>query len=179
MIFYGVDGGASGGVAAYNDDTRTLYYFSFKESPTDAVDFVHEIGSGIVYIEKQTYAQGGRKNEEGEFVRKSSPRAMGVLGQWTGFALGIFMAEKCQVVQVPSRTWMSKMIPPKMYQKGRLNCYKGKAWKNYLKAVAQEKYPKAKITLETADAFLIMTYAYQMTTGKSLPYVEHYVKLKG
>jgi hypothetical protein len=56
------------------------------------------------------------------------------------------------------------MVRPQTWQKNlgigtSRTCASKTEWKNKLKALAQRKFPDAKVTLATADALLILDYA--------------------
>lgn len=63
--------------------------------------------------------------------------------------------------EVTPQTWQKGLgIPPRKKTESKT------AWKNRLKARAQQAFPKEKITLATADALLVALYCKRLHEGK-------------
>ena len=103
-----------------------------------------------MYIEKMSYAMSGGG-------KVSNPRSSGVLGEATGKVLGYAAAAGYTVTKVSPIVWMRAMGA---YDTG-LTARDRTKWKNNLKRIAMENFPGAKVTLQNADALLILLYAYQ------------------
>ena len=146
-----IDPGKSGGIAyTYRAMDRTWPAFVVPIPATR-----RDIGDAIQSL-------GGFKDTVAAYIEQPS----GFGSQTGAFKFGkhcgwIEMAcDRCEYV--------IHMVPPQTWQKA-LGLHKTKAerhpdtgarkWKNRLKQRAQELYPKLKITLETADALLILEYA--------------------
>lgn len=78
--------------------------------------------------------------------------AMFRFGENAGLVRGILMGLGATIHMVPPRNWQK----PLFMKKGP----SGKTeWKNKLKAAAQRRFPGIKVTLQTADALLLLSFA--------------------
>ena len=93
--------------------------------------------------------------EVGGFCGVGQPgSAMFKFGRGFGFILGILMATGWRIVLVKPQRWQKEFGLGTKAQAGGTT-----AWKNKLKAKAQQLYPTVDVTLKTADALLILDYA--------------------
>ena len=94
--------------------------------------------------------------------RGGSGSAMFNFGQGYGFILGVMAALRVRVELVRPQKWQKEL------SLGNSKAHASKtAWKNHLKAKAQQLFPSQKVTLKTADALLILEYANR--TGSQTP----------
>lgn len=155
----GVDPGVNGGLALADTKKKVIYYTAMPKNMENFGYFCNAltpIKNRKMYIEHMSYAQVGRKDAEGKFIRISNPRSMGVLGQNAGFLQGNAMAMGYKIEEVWPQSWMGRIGA---HDTG-LSC-NDKGWKNNLKRIAAESFPSAKVTLKNADAFLILLDAYR------------------
>lgn len=155
----GADPGVNGGLALADTKKKVIYYTAMPKNMENFGYFCNAltpIKNRKMYIEHMSYAQGGRKDAEGKFIRISNPRSMGVLGQNAGFLQGNAMAMGYKIEEVWPQSWMGRIGA---HDTGL--SYNDKGWKNNLKRIAAESFPSAKVTLKNADAFLILLDAYR------------------
>ena len=140
-IFIGIDPGISGGVAILYEET----YKAIKCPPTIAemadilIDLKKVAPNITIYsmIEKVHSMPG------------NSGRSMFTFGCNYGQWLGILATLKIPYIETIPNKWMKHFGKQPKEKKAR---------KNNLKHLAQQRYPKLKVTLGTADALLIATY---------------------
>jgi hypothetical protein len=143
------DPGASGGLVI-RDSNGTLGSFAMPHNDAEIVELLrldHTGARPTLYIEALVKYTG--------FDMRSSSMAT-YAGNY-GFVRGVAMAHGYTVVAVQPRAWQKAVgvTRPKKTEQT--------VWKNMLKAKAQELFPNEKITLKTADAFLILA---AVLTGK-------------
>lgn len=148
-----VDPGCSGGFAWTDDDGRT-YCEKMPETEGDVLALINrlkiDLGSAatIVYIEDQVGCVGPGM--------KVAATAMFTFGRGFGFILGAFQALGFPIVLVRPMKWQKALSLGTKRESGGTT-----PWKNKLKANAQRLYPECDVTLKTADALLLLTYAKQ------------------
>ena len=142
-VFIGIDPGVSGGIAViFNDD----YYV--RKCPSTILDMAKEIAM-------LSEAHIGPDIPKRAIVEKvhsfpgNSARSMFNFGTNYGQWLGILATLKIPYILVSPHKWMSHYGSRPKEKKER---------KNHLKALAQQRYPDADITLATSDAMLICNY---------------------
>ena len=88
------------------------------------------------------------------FVGKAQPgSAMFKFGEGYGFLKGVVQAFGIRLVLVRPQTWQ------KVFGLGTASrCASKSEWKNKLKAEAQRRFPNLGVTLQTADALLILEW---------------------
>ena len=88
------------------------------------------------------------------FVGKAQPgSAMFKFGEGYGFLKGVVQALGIRLVLVRPQTWQ------KVFSLGTASrCASKSEWKNKLKAEAQRRFPNLSVTLQTADALLILEW---------------------
>ena len=145
MLFIGIDPGKSGGLAFIGFDMYSFYNaYKMPATERDICDLVDkEVGSFAV---------------EAVIERVSSSPQMGVasafaFGRNYGFLRGCLIAAKIPFAEVTPRGWM-KALGIRTKHKTETNVQ----WKNFLKGLAQQRFPDIKVTLATADALLIAEY---------------------
>lgn len=94
-----------------------------------------------------------RKRDEDDEDGGGQPgSAMFRFGENAGLVRGILMGLGATVHLVPPRNWQK----PLFMKKGQSS---KQEWKNKLKNAAQRRFPGIKVTLQTADALLILSFA--------------------
>ena len=159
VVFIGVDPGASGGMALLNTDRSDglegsegyLKLFDLgKLTPTEVWDWLESVasvhaGRCVAVIEKV----GGYQKGE----RYTNSAAMFNFGKGVGTLLGFLVAARIPFEEVRPQEWQRAAgVTPR-------GAAKKSAFKNRLKARAQQMFPGEKITLATCDALLLAAYA--------------------
>jgi len=136
-IILGIDPGAGGGLASWYDNEMCAVKMPATEKDICdwAADFC-ETGA-FAYIER-VHAMPGQ-----------GVTSMFSFGRNYGFLRGCLIAHGIPFEEVTPRTWQKTFGLKKA--KGETPT----AWKNRLKAKAQQLFPELKVTLATADALLI------------------------
>ena len=138
-----IDPGASGGIAVSGPGNKTICY-SMPKTEGDLVTLLKSFPADSVY-----YLENIVKNIGG----KMPASAMVVYaGNW-GFIKGVIQALGCELHLVDPQKWMKALG---LGVRGKMTKTE---WKNKLKSETQRLYPHLKVTLSTADALLILTYA--------------------
>lgn len=176
-VYLGIDPGVKGGLALVQKGIYGTGKAECQGIPATPRDFWDYLGLlrenyGVVFccLEKV-----------GGFV-KGNPApgsAMFEFGKGVGLAVGLLVAAGIPYEEVEPQRWQKALgIPPR--RKGRLDKVamdtpgetprrigeeSKTAFKNRLKARAQQLYPKLKVTHATADALLIATYAMRSREG--------------
>ena len=159
MTTIAIDVGASGGIAVRTGDEIA----AFAMPPTQGD--VLELLAGIINASR---ADGGDVRAVVEKVggyiggRGGTGSAMFNFGQGYGFILGVLASQRVRVELVTPQKWQKGL------SLGNSKSHASKtAWKNHLKARAQQLFPMQKVTLKIADALLILEYANR--TGSQTP----------
>lgn len=143
--YIGIDPGKSGGIAVIQDD-----YIEVKKCP----ESVQDMAILFAIMLQETPPSHVLVMIEKVWARPHDGRASvftfaGNYGQWQG----IIASHEIIPHYVTPQVWMRAIgCPRKLKKQDR---------KNYLKALAKEKYPdiKRRMTLATSDAMLIADYA--------------------
>jgi hypothetical protein len=96
-----------------------------------------------------------------KFAGTNMPGSSGIVyGDSCGFVRGVLTAFDYRIVLAPPKTWQ------KALGLGSRNSHPSRtAWKNHLKNRAQQLFPNVKVTLNTADALLILEAARRGLLG--------------
>lgn len=138
-IYIGLDLGSNGGVVVLDESGQVKEVF---KNPDNVQDWVEKLSKyknqNCFCLTEKVHSQpinGGKANF--------------TFGKTVGITLTIF--EICQIPyqEVTPQSWMKAYMMKK--DKGETVT----AWKNRLKTKAQQIFPKEKVTLWSADAFLI------------------------
>ncbi|MEI6195979.1 MAG: hypothetical protein WCS42_16790 [Verrucomicrobiota bacterium] len=99
------------------------------------------------------------------FVGKAQPgSAMFKFGEGYGFLKGVVQALGIRLVLVRPQVWQ------RVFGLGTASrCASKSEWKNKLKAEAQRRFPELTVTLQTADALLILDWSMRPATAPTLP----------
>ena len=142
-VYIGIDPGKSGGMCVIEDDFIKAY-----PCPSNIQDMaimfamaisVNETKKVVAYIEKVWARPTDGRSSMWKFAEN--------YGTW----LGIAGAYEINLQEVSPQAWMKYLETPKLEKTRR---------KRYLRDKARSMYPELKkVTLKTADAILIATYA--------------------
>ena len=120
------------------------------------VAYIEKVGGFIGHTQKaQSFQCRSCKRYNTYYIKEGNPgSAMFKFGYGAGVLIGALLGLKIPIEEPRPQTW----------QKG-LSCGSSKSysskteWKNHLKGMAQKKFPDIKVTLNTSDALLILSYA--------------------
>ena len=155
-----IDPGQSGGVAIAQSGETVCHPMPGTQG--DLLELIRSIkakaeaaGESVVCV----------LEEVGGFVGKAQPgSAMFKFGEQFGFLQGVVQALGLRLERVRPQVWQ------KSFGLGTASgCACKTEWKNKLKAEAQRRFPKIKVTLKTADALLILDYAMRGSGGGGEP----------
>ena len=152
----GIDPGSIGGIAVLQEDGSVICVSKMPDTPQDILEFLRRyagtelFGSSVVcYMEKVgTGIPGQSSKATATFARHCGQLEMALL------ALGI------KTNEVTPQKWI------KAYQLGKSSDCSKTEWKNRLKALAQQLFPREKVTLAVADALLLAEYGRKQEVGR-------------
>ena len=158
MHFIGIDPGVKGGIAVLDEEGKVAFLEKMPATPHDLWQVMWKIPRRrFAYLEKV----GGYIGDEGE---KGAGRANGsrmfTFGQNFGW---------CQMA-LEGNYIPYELVTPQVWQKSvgitlRKKEESRSAWKNRLKARAQELFPSERVTLANSDALLIAYHCWQTRRG--------------
>lgn len=141
-----IDPGRAGGFAVANRDGITIK--PMCETEGDVVDYlrgIYAMNPGLVCYLEQVSGFAGVGHPGSAMFR---------FGEGFGFLKGCLMTMGVPIKTVRPQDWVN------FHGLGKKATYGSKtAWKNHLKAKAQQLYPMLPITLATSDCLLILSYA--------------------
>lgn len=141
----GIDPGVNGGIAIVSSNEIGVW------PCPDTISDMAEIISDINFLDYDTRAVIEAVHSfPGQGVASTFKFGMNY-GQW----LGILAALEIPYIQVTPHKWMKHYGSMPKEKKDR---------KNHLKHLAQQRFPKEKITLKTADAILLAVYGMECLT---------------
>ena len=145
MIIIGIDPGAKGGIAIFNEVKHEMKLHKCPDS-TREMSAILESAKAVALENNQEVICALEKVHAFPTDARSSAFKFGMnFGMW----LGVLGANNIPVLQVTPQSWMKIFQPlPKIK----------KDMKNELKRIASEMMPKNKITLSTSDAALIAVW---------------------
>ena len=153
MIIIGIDPGASGGVAVYDEDEHALYTHKCPDN-TKAMTAIINSAKARSWIDDQQLMCAIEKVHAFPTDARSSAFKFGVnFGKW----LGILGSLNVSTIEVTPQTWMKDFQPLPKIKKDR---------KNELKRIASEMFPENKITLSTSVAALIAAWCLEYNKKK-------------
>lgn len=145
MIIIGIDPGAKGGIAIFNEVKHEMKLHKCPDS-TREMSAILESAKAVALENNQEVICAIEKVHAFPTDARSSAFKFGMnFGMW----LGVLGANKIPVLQVTPQTWMKDFQPLPKIKKDR---------KNELKRIASEMMPENKITLSTSDAALIAVW---------------------
>jgi hypothetical protein len=145
----GIDPGKSGGLVMWNTTTDELFDFNMPEDDDATLALFREMGVGhdtILFIENPPTWAGGQRFARKTVNGHSSATLQGNYKLCVGLALGMGATVK-------------KFVPLKwqnIVECRNTEKLESSPWKRKLKARAEELWPGMNITLQTADAFLVL-----------------------
>lgn len=149
MIYFGIDPGKSGAIAAITDGT--LGCMRFDETERDIADWL-----AMLSCRQATSHPCFAFIERVSAMPKQGVSSTFKFGDATGFARGLLVANRIPYDRVTPRQWQAA-----------LGCL-SKGNKNVTKAKAQQLFPDYKITHHTADAILLAEYCRRKRAGAAL-----------
>jgi len=153
MIIIGIDPGASGGVAVYDEDEHALYTHKCPDN-TKAMAAIINSAKARSWIDDQQLMCAIEKVHAFPTDARSSAFKFGVnFGKW----LGILGSLNVPTIEVTPQSWMKDFQPLPKIKRDR---------KNELKRIASEMFPENKITLSTSDAALIAAWCLEYNKKK-------------
>lgn len=168
----GIDPGVSGGICVRYQDGM-IHAIRMPETQGDILTNLYAIlrmnpdGQHRCYIERIP-----------TFMGTEIPQSrIAVMFENYGFIKGVVQGMKIPLYEITPQTWMrslniggvSRQRAPKgatieqKRENARVNEQAKRDWKRKLKAEAQRRYPNLEITLEKADAILIMDFGLRQT----------------
>ena len=145
MIIIGIDPGAKGGIAIYDEKEHNIILHKCPET-TKEMSSILEAANANASISNQEISCAIEKVHAFPTDARSSAFKFGMnFGMW----LGVLGANKIPVLQVTPQRWMKEFQPLPKIKKDR---------KNEIKRIASEMMPENKITLSTSDAALIAVW---------------------
>jgi len=137
-----IDPGASGGLA-WRDDDGVVNCADMPDTPGDILDQIRTLKvmgrEVIAYMEKT-----------GGYMPGNSGPSACKFARGCGLLEGAIMALSIPLIEVAPGVWMKTLGSLPQDKRER---------KNAIKALMQARYPHLKITLSTADALGLLTYA--------------------
>lgn len=179
MTILAIDPGAKGGIAWQQ-------IMDGHAPRQDGVAPMPETNGDVLAILRQLWEPGATCYIEHVvgFIPGGGAGAMFTFGEGFGYLQGVLDALGYRVVRVRPAAWQKAL---QLGGKGaKVKCDKDatkeskraasaansavdRDWKNKLKAEAQRRYPTLHVTLQTADALLLLDYAkLQMTTAPTI-----------
>lgn len=149
MTIISIDPGQSGGIVVCNGEDVAAY--PMPETQGDILELIREAedesewGSTTICVLEQVGGFTAGNPAPGS--------AMFKFGESYGFIKGVVQALNIRLILVRPQKWT------KHFSLGtKSGCATKTEWKNKLKAEAQRRFPAIKVTLQTADALLILDW---------------------
>lgn len=154
----GIDPGTNGGIAVLDMEGNVISVTKMPETMQDILEYLRKYAGGeqlfmkadgVCYLEKVGFGMPGQSSKAtATFARHCGHLEMALL------ALGI------KTIEATPQKWQ------KHYQLGKSSAYGKTEWKNKLKSLAQQLFPREKVTLAVADALLISEYGRKQEIGR-------------
>ena len=141
MIIIGIDPGAKGGVAIYDEAKHKMILHKCPETPKEMAAIINT----AKVKDKNTFCVIEKVHAFPTDARSSAFKFGCNFGKW----LGILGAYDIPTLEVTPQVWMRDFQPLPKIKKER---------KNELKQIAINLFPKNKITLSTSDAALMVVW---------------------
>ena len=148
MIIIGVDPGKQGGLAWFQETMEAMKMPATETDLSDLLKHLKWARGSHAYLEK-VHAMPGQ-----------GVTSMFTFGQGYGFLRGCLIAHGIPFDDVTPQRWQ------KSFSLKRKKDEPPTAWKNRIKAKAQQLFPHLKVTLMTADALLICEYGRRLRAGE-------------
>ena len=141
MIIIGIDPGAKGGIAIYDEAEHEMILHKCPETPKEMAAIINT----AKVKDKNTFCVIEKVHAFPTDARSSAFKFGCNFGKW----LGILGAYDIPTLEVTPQVWMRDFQPLPKIKKER---------KNELKQIAINLSPKNKITLSTSDAALMVVW---------------------
>lgn len=144
-LFIGIDPGLNGGIAVLNKNGGVESVCKMPETPQDILEWLEEYsGYNCVCV----------LEDVGHGMPGQSSKATATFARHNGHLEMALLALSIRTEKVTPQKWQ------KIYQLGSSKGVEKNAWKNKLKAKAQQLFPSLgkNITLSTCDALLLAEY---------------------
>ena len=145
MIIIGIDPGAKGGIAIYEEIEHKMILHKCPETTREMSAILESAKANALTNNQEISCAIERVHAFPTDARSSAFKFGMNFGMW----LGVLGANKIPVLQVTPQSWMKRFQPLPKIKKDR---------KNELKRIASEMMPENKITLSTSDAALIAVW---------------------
>lgn len=158
-IILAIDPGKSGGFAFKHSDNVHVVTGNLPEDDGGIMEWMRDLGGQAELVELHIEKVGSHAGDLG--MAASMAKLYGGKRFIEGFALGLGW----RVVNVPAKTWQAffsfgKKNKVKKIRKGKeIEAVDDVEWKNRLKAEAMKRFSGVKVTLNNADALLILEHA--------------------
>ena len=141
MKIIGIDPGVNGGFAVLDEEGKVVECIPMPETDHDINDFfIRHEDADCAYLE-QVHSMSGQG------VASTFKFGMGY-----GFLRAMLTAHKIRWIDITPNKWQSALGIKAIKDESKTS------HKNRLKGMAQQLFPKQKITLKTADALLLAYY---------------------
>lgn len=141
-----IDPGAGGGIACIGAG-MTAEAFAMPKTEADVIDLLRSIV--VQYQVRTAYLE-----DTGKGIMPGRAKAMITLNVNAAVIRTALTFMGVRIIQLTPQVWQ------KHFQLGkRRDCASDTIWKNKLKAEAQRRFPGLNVTLDTADALLLLDYA--------------------
>ena len=141
MIIIGIDPGAKGGIAIYDEAEHEMILHKCPETPKEMAAIINT----AKVKDKNTFCVIEKVHAFPTDARSSAFKFGCNFGKW----LGILGAYDIPTLEVTPQVWMRDFQPLPKIKKER---------KNELKQIAINLFPKNKITLSTSDAAVMVVW---------------------
>jgi hypothetical protein len=161
-----IDPGVSGGIAV--ESFGKTFCHAMPATQGDLLGLIRDLKSAADVEGAETVCV---LEEVNGFVGKAQPgSAMFKFGEGYGFLKGVVQALGIRLVLVRPQVWQ------RVFGLGTASrCASKSEWKNKLKGEAQRRFPELTVTLQTADALLLLDWVRaaqaitEPTTAPTLP----------
>lgn len=154
----GIDPGTNGGIAVLDIEGNVVSVTKMPDTMQDILEYLRKYSGSeqlfmradaVCYLEKVGMGMPNQSSKAtATFARHCGHLEMALL------ALGI------KTIECTPQKWI------KSYQLGNSKEYSKTEWKNKLKSLAQQLFPREKVTLAIADALLLAEYGRKQEVGK-------------
>ena len=141
MIIIGIDPGAKGGVAIYDEAKHKMILHKCPETPKEMAAIINT----AKVKDKNAFCVIEKVHAFPTDARRSAFKFGCNFGKW----LGILGAYDIPTLEVTPQVWMRPLQPLPKIKKDR---------KNELKKIAMNLFPDNKVTLSTCDAALMVVW---------------------
>lgn len=149
-LIIAIDPGKNGGIS-WIDTKGEVHAENMGDTPMDILEQIRRIKSSAEGSDCVCYLENVGRGRADENVS-----ALCSFARHCGNLEAFLLAEGIPIIQVLPQKWQKSLEIGKS-----TDCASKTIWKNKIKAKVQERHPKLKITLKTADAIGILDYAIE------------------